>query len=58
METQDSAVPAPPSPAAQLQAALDAINHPSNLDLQGRLHALQNCIFVMAAQLMPLLPTE
>lgn len=50
---------APPlSPAAQLQAALDAINHPSNLDLQSRLHAIQNCIAVMANQMLPLLPTE
>lgn len=48
----------PLSPAARLQAALDAINHPSNLDLQSRIHAIQNCIVVMAGQMMPLLPTE
>lgn len=51
-------VTAPPSPAAQLQAALDLINHPSNLDLQSRIHAIQNCLTVISAQLMPLLPTE
>ena len=60
MESEDTQAPAPaaPSPAAQLQQALDLLNHPSNLDLQSRLHAIQNCLSVMAAQLMPLLPTE
>lgn len=59
VETPTPAPVAPPtSPAAQLQAALDALNHPINLDLQSRLHALENCMRVMSAQLMPLLPTE
>ena len=63
MELEPAPAPAPipappPSPAAQLQAALDQLNHPSNLDLQSRMHAIQNCLVVMAAQLMPLLPTE
>lgn len=53
-----SPAPPPPSPAALLQAALALLNHPSNLDLQSRLHALENCMRVISAQLMPLLPTE
>lgn len=57
-EATPPAQPGPPSPAAQLQAALDALNHPSVLDVPHRLGALQNALIVMAAQLMPLLPTE
>ncbi|HEX8838245.1 MAG TPA: hypothetical protein VF748_14985 [Candidatus Acidoferrum sp.] len=56
-DVTQSAPPVTP-PAAQLQAALDKLNHPSNLDLNDRLHAMQNSINVIAAQLMPLLPTE
>lgn len=57
---ESTAPPAPPapSPAAQLQAAMDALNHPSVLDVPHRLGAIQNALTVMAAQLMPLLPTE
>lgn len=50
--------PSPPSPTVLLQSALDLLNHPGNLDLQSRLHALENAMRVLAAQLMPLLPTE
>lgn len=60
-DTQETAAPpAPPapSPAALLQAALDKLNHPSNLDVHDRFAAIQNAIGVMAACLMPLLPTE
>lgn len=52
------AAPPVPSPAAQLQAALDALNHPSNLDLHARLAAIHNAVKTIAAALMPLLPTE
>ena len=53
------AVGAPPaSPAAQVQKALDALNHPGNLDLQSRLAALENALRVLIGQLLPLLPRE
>lgn len=48
----------PPSPTEQVNAALAALNHPSNLAVPDRLHALEVCVRVMAAQLIPLLPTE
>jgi hypothetical protein len=47
-----------PSASALLDAAIKSMNHPSNLDLQSKLHVMQNAINVMAAQLQPLLPTE
>jgi len=46
------------SPAAQVQKALDALNHPTNLDLQSRLAAIEHAMRVLIGQLMPLLPTE
>jgi hypothetical protein len=48
----------PPSPAAIVQDALAKLNHPTNLDLQSRLAAIEHSIRVFAQQLMPLLPTE
>lgn len=48
----------PPSPTEQINAALAALNHPSNLAVPDRLHALEVCVRVIAAQLIPLLPTE
>lgn len=50
--------PAPPSAAALLADAIAKMNHPSNLDLQSKMHVMQNAINVMAQQLGPLLPTE
>ena len=50
--------PAPPSAAAVLADAIAKMNHPSNLDLQSKMHVMQNAINVMAQQLGPLLPTE
>jgi hypothetical protein len=51
--------PAPPiSPAETLAKAIAAMNHPSNLSLQDKMHVMQNAINVMAVQLIPLLPTE
>lgn len=55
--TQETA-PAPASPAKQLADALAMMNHPSNLAVPDRLHAIQNAINVLGAQLLPLLPTE
>lgn len=55
---QAPAKPVVLSEAAKLQAALASLNHPSTLDLQHRLSEMQNCINVLAAALMPLLPTE
>lgn len=57
-EAAPVAAPPPPSPAAMLQAALDTLNHPTTLDLQHRIAAIQNCLNVFAVALMPLLPTE
>jgi hypothetical protein len=54
---QDPA-PTPPSPAAQVAHALAQLNHPTNLDLQSRLHALEQCLRVLCAAVGPLLPTE
>lgn len=54
----EAPTPKPPSPAAQLQAALDKLNHPSTLDLHARLDAIHNALNVMGTQLVSLLPTE
>lgn len=54
----DEPVSAPPSPAAMVQKALDQLNHPGNLDLQSRLHAMESALRMVVAALMPLLPTE
>ena len=55
--TPAPAVP-PPSPTEQINAALAALNHPSNLAVPDRLHALEVCVRIISAQLIPLLPTE
>ena len=55
----DETAPAPAiSAAAMVQKALDQLNHPGNLDLQSRLHALEHVMRVLCAQMLPLLPTE
>ena len=48
----------PPSPAARFQQVLDQLNHPGNLDLPSRMHALEQAVRVMIAVLMPTMPTE
>jgi hypothetical protein len=48
----------PPSPAAIVQKALAALNHPTNLDLQSRMAAIEHALRVLCGQLIPLLPTE
>jgi len=59
VEAAPEAPAAPPaSPAAQIQKALDALNHPGNLDLTTRLASLENALRVLIGQLLPLLPRE
>lgn len=57
-EVPPSPTTPPASPTDQINAALALLNHPSNLAVPDRLHALEVCVRVMAAQLIPLLPTE
>jgi hypothetical protein len=54
-EAHPEPAPVPLSKRARLQAALDKLNHPSNLDLHDRLHTHQMMLNALAQALMPLL---
>jgi hypothetical protein len=53
-----AAVTPPDPPALIVTKALGLLNHPGNLSVPDRLHAMEVCMRAMAAQLIPLLPTE
>ncbi len=54
----DHAPPAPADPFQALRAALEHLNHPGNLDVASRLHAIEAVLRAMTAALPSLRPTE
>ena len=48
----NEAPPPPPTPRMMIQQALDQLHHPGNLDLTGRLHAIETLVRTMAMHLM------
>jgi hypothetical protein len=55
---EPATVTPPDPPALIVTKALGLLNHPGNLSITDRLHAMEVCMRAMAAQLIPLLPTE